>query len=173
MDNGRLYLTPRSVFTNSGEWYTSNPVGKNKIASIMKELISGTGIKSSNKLTNHSGRKTLVKKMKEAKIPETSIIKVTGHSSTKGLSSYDPGDQQEFKEMSNALSGKRPLASIVNESSVQSAVKHQSASNVFNNCTFNFTKNFHSDKNEENCASTVTLRVLSHNCYFECIFCCC
>ena len=50
LDNGR------SVFTNSGEWYTSNPVGKNKIASIMKELISGTGIKSSNKLTNHSGK---------------------------------------------------------------------------------------------------------------------
>lgn len=48
--------------------------------------------------------------------------------------------------MSNALSGKRPLA-VLNESSVQSAVKHQSASNgnVFNNCTFQFNKNFHTD----------------------------
>ena len=148
LDNGRLYLTPRSVFTNNGEWYTSNLVGKNEIA-------------SNKKLTNHSGRKTLVKKLKQAKVPETSIIHVTRHSSTKGLSSYDPRDQQEFKEMSNALSGKGPLASVVNECSAQSAVKHQSASNVFNNCTITLPKTFTLIKNEENCASTVTLRVLS------------
>ena len=36
-------------------------------------------------------------------MPESSIIKITGHTSTKGLSSYDPGDENEFRSMSNAL----------------------------------------------------------------------
>ena len=59
----------------------------------MKEIVSGTELQhSGRKLTNHSGRKTLVKKMKQANVPEESIIKVTGHKRTHGLKSYDPGD---------------------------------------------------------------------------------
>lgn len=107
----------------------------------MKALISDTSI-TEKKLTNHSGRKTLVKKLKEANVPETSIIKVTGHTSTKGLSNYDPGDQQEFKGMSNAISGKRPL-SILAQSSFSQSVQPQSSSsnaNVFNNCRFNINQ---------------------------------
>ena len=79
-------------------------MGKNTISGIMKSLVSGTIIENSGKrITNHSGRKTAVKKLKQSKIPESSIIKLTGHKSTAGLKSYDPEDEDEFREMSNAI----------------------------------------------------------------------
>jgi hypothetical protein len=106
---GRFYLTPRRPvddYLACSEWYLRNPMGKNKISSIMKELISGTDVElSRKKLTNHSGRKTCIKRLKAAKIPESSIIKVTGHTSTQGLRSYDPEDEGEFSEMSNVIQG--------------------------------------------------------------------
>ena len=59
----------------------------------MKELIAGTEVeKLGKRLTNHSGRKTVVKKLKARNVPESSIIKVIGHSSVAGLQSYDPED---------------------------------------------------------------------------------
>ena len=67
-------------------------------------MIAGTPLENcGKKLTNHSMRKTVDKKLKAANVPESSIIKVTGHTSIRGLKSYDPGDQNEFREMSNAL----------------------------------------------------------------------
>ena len=52
------------------------------------------------KLTNHSTRKTLVKKLKQAKVPGSEIIKITGHSSEKGLQAYDSGDEAEMRSVS-------------------------------------------------------------------------
>ena len=70
----------------------------------MKHLISGTEVENSRKkLTNHSGRKTLIKKLKDAGVAESCIIKVSGHSTTAGLRNYDPEDEVEFQNMSNAL----------------------------------------------------------------------
>ena len=57
------------------------------------------------KITNHSGRKTLVKKLKAAQVPESSIIKVTGHTTEQGLRSYDPEDEGEYRGMSNIIQG--------------------------------------------------------------------
>ena len=57
------------------------------------------------KLTNHSTRKTLVKKLKQAKVPGSEIIKITGHSSEKGLQAYDSGDEAEMRSISDAIAG--------------------------------------------------------------------
>lgn len=111
-NTGRFYLAPlRNISAHNDVWYKRNPIGKNSIALIMKSLISGTDIeKKMKKLTNHSGRHTLVKKLKSAKVPESSIIKVTGHKSTAGLKSYDPADEAEFQEMSNFIGFQRAPA---------------------------------------------------------------
>lgn len=45
------------------------------------------------KLTNHNMRKTAVKKVKAASVSESSIIKVTAHTTTRGLKNYDPGPE--------------------------------------------------------------------------------
>ena len=70
----------------------------------MRGIVERTSISTKTIISNHSGRKTLVRKLKAAKITESSIIKVTGHTSTRGLRNYDPGDQEEFLQMSHAIS---------------------------------------------------------------------
>ena len=52
-------------------------------------------------LTNHSARKTVVKKLKSSGIPKCEIKNISGHSSEKGLDDYDSGDENEQRIMSN------------------------------------------------------------------------
>ena len=86
----------------------------------MKALTAATTFENCRKkLTNHSMRKTTVKKLKATNVPKSSIIKITGHTSTRGLKRYDPGDQNEFCEMCNALNP--PSASPSTSLSIQSA----------------------------------------------------
>ena len=69
-------------------------MGKNTISNIMKALIAGTPLENcGKKLINHNMRKTAVKKVKAANVSESSIIKVTGHTTTRGLKNYDSGPE--------------------------------------------------------------------------------
>ena len=76
-NTGRFYLSPKSNPPSDDCWYFSRPIGHNTISQIMKKLVQGTSVSSNKRITNHSGRKTVVKKLKAAEIPESSIIKVT------------------------------------------------------------------------------------------------
>ena len=91
-NSGRFYLTPKKTFNQSDDiWYTKNTIGKNSISGMVKALTAGTALESCEKrLTNHSMRKTTVKKLKAANVPESSIVKVTGHTSTKGFKELRP-----------------------------------------------------------------------------------
>ena len=66
--SGRFYLTPKQNTTLSDEvCYMVTGVGKNKISSFMKSIIKDTILeKNGLNYTNHSGRKTVVKKLKQA-----------------------------------------------------------------------------------------------------------
>ena len=69
-------------------------MGKNTISNIMKALIAGTQLENCRKKpTNHNMRKTAVKKVKAANVSESLIIKVTVHTTTRGLKNYDPGPE--------------------------------------------------------------------------------
>ena len=46
------------------------------------------------KLTNHSDRKTVVKKLKSSGVPKCELKNITGHSSKQGLDDYDAGDER-------------------------------------------------------------------------------
>ena len=142
-NSGRFYLTPKRNFEHDNIWYTCNPIGKNKIGSFMKDFIANTDVENSGKrLTNHSGRKTLVKKLKKADVPECSIIKVTGHKSTEGLKNYDPADQAEFKKMSNAISNEVSFNLQSNScSSNRKSTTESSNSFVFENCNVTINNN--------------------------------
>ena len=132
-NSGRFYLTPKPE-PKDDVWYTSVPVGKKRVNNFMESIVSETGIVSAKKVTNHSGRITLVRKLKAAKVPESSIIKITGHTTPAGLRSYDPADEQEFRGMSNVVNGRHvqqqhqpfSMASIMNGVS------------TFNKCILNF-----------------------------------
>ena len=110
----------------------------------MKALTAATPLENcGKKLTNHSMRKTTTKKLKAANVLESSIINVTGHTSTRGLKNYDSGDQNEFREMSNALNP--PSANPTTSLSIQSAsssslpvLKTKKPTYVFYGGTVNF-----------------------------------
>ena len=61
----------------------------------MKENSPLTDVSPDKKLTDHSARKTVVKKLKSFGIPKCEMKKknITGHSSKHGLDDYDSGDE--------------------------------------------------------------------------------
>ena len=94
------------------------------------------------KLANHSTRKTVLKKLKAANVAESSIIKVTGHASSRGLEIYDPGYQNEFYEIPNAINSPSasPSTSLSIErvsSSSLAVSKTNRPTHLFHACTQN------------------------------------
>ena len=55
------------------------------------------------KFTNHSARKTLVKKLRKEHLPKSEIITITGHKTEAGLDAYDSGDEDMQREISLAI----------------------------------------------------------------------
>ena len=79
---GPLYLS--CVSNPSSQVYKRQPMGVNKINDMMKTVIRGTTVEDSWKpFSNHSARKTVVKKLKTAGLEGSSIVKVTCQSETK------------------------------------------------------------------------------------------
>ena len=75
-------------------------MGVNKINDMMKSVIKGTTLEDSLKtFTNHSARKTAVKKLKTAGLERSSIVKATGHRNKKSLDDYDEGDEREQRQL--------------------------------------------------------------------------
>ena len=67
-------------------------MGENTIGDLMKEMKNNSPLRlfyPDKKLTNHSARKMLVKKLQKNGVQSTEIISITGHSTTKGLQSLD------------------------------------------------------------------------------------
>jgi len=61
-------------------------MGENKINGMMKSVIERTSLEdSSKKFSNHSARKTVVKKLKTAGLERSSIVKVAGHRNENSL----------------------------------------------------------------------------------------
>ena len=82
-------------------------MGKNKINEMMKSIIQGSTLENSTKrFSNHSARKTVVKKLKTAglDLERSSIVKVTGHRNEKSLDDYDESDEVEQRQLSHAIS---------------------------------------------------------------------
>ena len=72
-------------------WFKKTNMGKNKIDNIMRSMIKKSNIETKKRLTNHSGRKTLVKKLRKS-FSKDETIQITGHSNTRGLDDYDSGN---------------------------------------------------------------------------------
>ena len=72
---------------------------------MMKSAVKNTPLeKSKNRLTNHSARKTVVKKLGATSVERPSIIQVTGHANKKSLNNYDEGSEKEQHQLSNIIS---------------------------------------------------------------------
>lgn len=152
---GPLYL---SCLPNpsSQVWYKKQPMGENKINTMMKSIIDGTTLEDSSKsFSNHSARKTVVKKLKTAGLERSSIVKVTGHRNEKSLDYYDEGDENEQRQLSHTISSTRNINSLASVSTTNSSnfnpfLPDAPGSSNFNQAAFAFQMpNYISGQNDQ------------------------
>ena len=53
------------------------------------------------RLSNHSIRKTVVRKLKASGVPKSEIITITGHRQEQSVEAYDSGNEEEQRQLSN------------------------------------------------------------------------
>jgi len=70
---------------------------------MMKENSPLKEVCGDKKLTNHSARKTVVKKLKSHGVPKCEIQNITGHTTEQGLDDYDSGNENEQRMISNII----------------------------------------------------------------------
>jgi len=120
-------------------------MGIHSINSFMKSLAVQGQIEG-KRLTNHSARKTLVKKLKAANQPRSAIIGVTGHTNERSLADYEEGDENEQRLISLIISSdgqatmsnqRRPLQNVGLSSGVENTL-------MMNEERLTTVNNFHS-----------------------------
>ena len=101
---------------------------------MMKSVIEGTSLEDSSKtFSNHSARKTVVKKLKTAGLERSSIVTVTGHRNEKSLDDYEEGDGSEQRQLSHTISNARNVNSqLARGNNSTSASSTTSSSSNFN-----------------------------------------
>ena len=112
--NGSFYLAPLSKTTpNNDIWFKEQNLGVHSIYKIMKTMIADTPLASSCKrLTNHSARKTVVKKLRLNNVERSSIMNVTGHRNEQSLNDYDEGNENEQRHISNLIGNSKSASSL-------------------------------------------------------------
>ena len=74
----------------------------------MKDITMQAGLQTTQNFTNHSMRKTVVKKIKKAGVATRDIAAITGHKSEERLRDYDDNDIGEHRELSKKISNPIP-----------------------------------------------------------------
>ena len=111
--SGPLYLAVKYK-PQTKVWYKAQTMGTNRLGEIMKRIVRGTAVEQTGKrLTNHSARKTVVKKLDDANIPRAQIVSVTGHRNEKSLDDYvDSFSTEGSKQLSNIISGSETVSTL-------------------------------------------------------------
>ena len=88
------------------QWYKNAPMGKNKISEMLKTACESAGI--SGKRTNHSARKTCVKRALDSGCPREYVAQLTGHKSVSSLENYVVADMKTQKALcTSVMTGSR------------------------------------------------------------------
>ena len=82
-------------------WYMNAPLGKNTIGKFMKNACQEAGV--AGQKTNHSARKTCVKRALEAGCPREYVAQLTGHRSVQSLENYVEADISVQEAMSTSV----------------------------------------------------------------------
>ena len=101
---GLLYLRPLKK-KQPPLWYTEQRVGESKIKEFMKTIAKKAGLDNSGKrFTNHSVRKTLVRKLQKGGVPNDKITAITGHKSEQSIAEYADTDLEDHRRISLLIS---------------------------------------------------------------------
>ena len=105
-NSGPLYLQPLSK-PKPDIWYSIQPVGINKIDGFMKKIATIGRLDITIKhFTNHSVRKTTVRKLQKAGVSNDKIIAITGHKTEQSIKAYVDTDLEDHRHISMLLSNK-------------------------------------------------------------------
>ena len=92
--------------TTPSLWYCDQPVGKNKVGKVVKEICKIAGIDGN--FSNHSLCATSASRMYQSEIPEQVIKEITGHHSECVKVYKRTSDEIREKASSTISSGKLP-----------------------------------------------------------------
>ena len=96
---GPFYLTVIDA-SLTDVWYKNQAMGVNAINTMLSRMKKKSPLAelcANKKITNHSARKTTVRKLKSFGFPKCEIKKnITEHSSERGLDAYDSGNEDEM-----------------------------------------------------------------------------
>ena len=108
---GPLYLAPLQKerdWAKTKVWFARQPLGVNTINQFMKNMAKEGGLDTTAKnFTNHSVRKTAVRKLKNGGASSREIMAMTGHKNEQCLADYDDLDLEEHLHLGQILSGKK------------------------------------------------------------------
>ena len=100
-----FYLRSLTRFENQAVWFTSVPVGKNKLQTIIPAMCKKANIQGHK--TNHSLRATGATELYMAGVPEKIIKERTGHRSFESLRMYEKTNTSQHKAVCNILTSKK------------------------------------------------------------------
>ena len=82
-------------------WFSATPLGKNALGKLLKTACQKAGIPGQK--TNHSVRKTCVKRALEAGCPRECVAQLTGHKNASSLENYVEADVAVQKAMCTSV----------------------------------------------------------------------
>ena len=69
-------------------WYLDRPLGKNKIGKLLKDAFASAKLDETNKVSNHSVRKTNIGRLLEVDFQPNFVAQLGGHKNLKSADSY-------------------------------------------------------------------------------------
>ena len=134
-----FYLKPLQKFKGKSVWYSTVPLGHNKLNTMLKAMVSEAGVEGY--CTNHSLRATAVSRLFQTDLEEKRIKRVTGHRSD-ALQGYKRETEEQLLEVSQIVQGQKEKESTVKgnfNSALTSALEIPSSSGtlVLNVCEGN------------------------------------
>ena len=140
-DESPFYLAVNIESPKPGQkWFKCSPLGVNSLRSMLKNMIKDSGLKTDQKLVNHSTRKHLVQKLVDNDVPPNEIIQITGHQNVNSLNNCstlsDKKQQQISAVLSNTASTSKTLSAVSIEEKTESArfLPDSSTGGLFQNC---------------------------------------
>ena len=106
-ENDPYYIAPITHDKNpdlTEKWYLRQPVGVNKLGSLMSVMAKSAGLNPTKKLTNHSARKYLVQTLRDQNVAPCSIMQVTGHKNVNSITNYSDLSENNQHYISDLLS---------------------------------------------------------------------
>jgi hypothetical protein len=103
--DARFYLKPLKD-CQFEQWFSMQPMGKNTIGAIAKQMAFDASLSSAAQKSNHSGRKTVIQTLLHAGVPPTDVIQLTGHKNVQSLNSYSHLSNGQQRNISNLLTNK-------------------------------------------------------------------